>query len=263
MTQEPGLEPSVTEVPGAAVPLEDQDLAPSLAPAARLPNLRLATLHLRMGMLPLARAELEAAAGRGKLDEPALLDLAEARWRTGDLAGAGEAAHAALSRNVEAPIAYVIAAESIAALGRPSEARRLAGRALEKAGGSLDALFAGMPRASIWPADPVPEAVASPSRARPAPGEGPASAAAAESFAGGRAALASGDVAAASLRLGVAIRLEPGFAQGVLDALGDRTDEPALALVAGDALRLLGRESEALEAFDRARGRVEARSGPG
>ena len=32
-----------------------------------------------------------------------------------------------------------------------------------------------------------------------------------------------------------------------LDALGDRTDEPALALVAGDALRLLGRESEALE----------------
>jgi hypothetical protein len=55
----------------------------------------------------------------------------------------------------------------------------------------------------------------------------------------------------------VAIRLEPGFAQGVLDALGDRTDQPALALVAGDALRLLGRESEALEAFDRARGRSD------
>jgi hypothetical protein len=62
-------------------------------------------------------------------------------------------------------------------------------------------------------------------------------------------------VSTASLRLGVAIRLEPGFAQGVLDAIGDRADEPALALVAGDALRLLGREAEALEAFDRARGR--------
>jgi hypothetical protein len=207
-----------------------------------------------MGMLPLARAELEAAAGRGKLDEPALLDLAEARWRTGDLAGAGDAAHAALERGLDAPIAYVISAEAIAALGRPSEARRLAGHALERSGGSLDALFAGMPRAAIWPADPVPETAAG-VRVRTVRGIGPASAAAAESFAGGRAALASGDVASASLRLGVAIRLEPAFAQGVLDAIGDRADEPALALVAGDALRLLGRESEALAAFDRARGR--------
>jgi tetratricopeptide (TPR) repeat protein len=230
------------------------DASAPLAPAARLPNLRLATLHLRMGMLPLARAELEAAAGRGKLDEAALLDLAEARWRTGDLAGAGDAAHAALERGIDAPLAYLISAEAIAALGRPSEARRLAGRALDRAGGSLDALFAGMPRASIWPADAVPEGVAV-ARTR-SPEAGPASAAAAESFAGGRAALAAGDVATASVRLGVAIRLEPGFAQGVLDALNDRTDEPALALVAGDALRLLGRESEALEAFDRARGRA-------
>ena len=235
--------------------------ASGLAPAARLPNLRLATLHLRMGMLPLARAELEAAAGRGKLDEAAVLDLAEARWRTGDLAGAGEAAHAAIGRGLEAPLAYVIAAESIAALGRPSEARRLAGHALERAGGSLDALFAGMPRSSIWPADPVPEAAPG-ARPRAVEGGGPASAAAAEAFAGGRAALAAGDIAAASLRLGVAIRLEPGFAQGVLDALGDRTDEPALALVAGDALRLLGRESEALAAFDRARGHAEPRPAP-
>jgi tetratricopeptide (TPR) repeat protein len=231
--------------------------APVLAPAARLPNLRLATLHLRMGMLPLARAELEAAAGRGKLDELALLDLAEARWRTGDLAGAGDAAHAALERGIEAPLAYLISAEAIAALGRPSEARRLAGRALERSGGSLDALFAGMPRATMWPADPVPEGSAA-LRARTA-AAGPASPAAAESWAGGRAALAAGDIGNASLRLGVAIRLEPGFAQGVLDALGDRTDHPALALVAGDALRLLGRESDALEAFDRARGRLEGR----
>jgi hypothetical protein len=226
------------------------------APGPRTTGLRLATLHLRLGLLPLARAELEAAAGRGRLDEPALLDLAEARWRTGDLTGAGEAAHAALGRGLEAAIAYVIAAESIAALGRPSEARRLAGHAIELAGGSLDAVFAGMPRSSIWPADPLPAPVAGVApRPRPATGTAPASAAAAEAFAGGRAALAAGDVTSASLRLGVAIRLEPGFAQGVLDALGDRASEPALALVAGDALRLLGRESEALEAFHQARGR--------
>ena len=244
----------------AAAPGAEPRAVGEVAPGGRLPALRLATLHLRMGMLPLARAELEAAAGRGKLDEPALLDLAETRWRTGDLAGAGEVAHIAIERGLDAPIAYVIAAESIAALGRPSEARRLAGHALEKAGGSLDALFAGMPRASIWPADPVPAdlAVASPARPRPSGASGPASAAAAEAFAGGRGALAAGDVATASVRLSVAIRLEPGFAQGVLDALGDRgRSDPALALVEGDALRLLGRESEALEAFDRARGRPD------
>jgi hypothetical protein len=53
--------------------------------------------------------------------------------------------------------------------------------------------------------------------------------------------------------LGVALRLDPGFAEGVLDAVGPWERDPALALVAGDALRLLGREAEALVAFDLAR----------
>jgi hypothetical protein len=38
--------------------------------------------------------------------------------------------------------------------------------------------------------------------------------------------------------------------------------DPALALVAGDALRLLGRESEALVAFDLARGHVHSPQEP-
>jgi hypothetical protein len=60
----------------------------------------------------------------------------------------------------------------------------------------------------------------------------------------------------------VAIRLEPGFAPAVLAAIGDRAStEPVLALVAGDALRLLGREHEALAAFDVARGKPQV-SGP-
>jgi hypothetical protein len=44
----------------------------------------------------------------------------------------------------------------------------------------------------------------------------------------------------------------------VLAAIGDQAADPALALVAGDALRLLGRESEALAAFDHARGHVHS-----
>jgi hypothetical protein len=243
---------------------------PDLAPVGRALALRLARLHLRTGSLALARAELESLAGGGLLDEPALLDLAEVRWRTGDLVGAGEAADAALGRGVQDPLAYVIAAEAIAAVGRPAEARRLAARAVEGSGGSLDTLFAGMPRSLVWPDDTVPDetvvavVVGTAAHGRQADGFGPASPAAAEAFAGGRGALARGDVATAALRLGVAIRLEPGFAQGVLAAIGDRAStEPVLALVTGDALRLLGREHEALAAFDTARGKPQVATQPG
>lgn len=266
--------------------------------AARPAALRLASLHLRMGQLSLARAELESFAGRGLLDEPALLDLAEVRWRTGDLAGAGEAANVLLARGREEPLALVVAAEAVAALGRPGEARRLAGRALSAADGSLDPLFAGMPRALIWPGEPEAPVVAEapdagsgagghaavgPGAARrprgrlvgPPPEHGVSVAApnaAVEAFAGGRAALASGDDGRAALLLGVALRLDPEFAEGVLDALGEREATPLLALVAGDAYRLLGREAEAHAAFDRAGGHVPgggtagrpvARPGPG
>ena len=55
---------------------------------------------------------------------------------------------------------------------------------------------------------------------------GPASAAAAEAFAGGRAALGSGDVARAASELGVAMRLEPGFARRLLESLGGRGTRP-------------------------------------
>ena len=60
----------------------------------------------------------------------------------------------------------------------------------------------------------------------------------------------------------VALRLEPGYARDVLAAVGDQRVDPALALVAGDALRLLGRESEALAAFDLARGHVHSPEEP-
>ncbi len=94
-------------------------------------------------------------AGNGRLDDDGLLDLAEVRWRTGDLPGAGEASAAFLTSGRESVLALVIAAEATAALGRPGEARRLAGRALEAADGPLEPLFAGLPRSQIWPQDPA------------------------------------------------------------------------------------------------------------
>jgi hypothetical protein len=236
--------------------------------AGRSADLRLARLHLRMGQHSLARAELEALAGRGTLDEAGLLDLAEARWRTGDLAGAGEAAASLLERGRDDPLALVIAAESVAAEGRPGEARRLAARAMALVDGPLDPTFAGLSRSPIWPDDaPRIDDMGLQAAAHHADHHArdralaanldpdrPASAAAAEAFAGGRSALSGGDAALAALRLGVALRLDPRFAEGVLDAVGAWEREPVLALVAGDALRLLGRETDALTAFDVARG---------
>jgi tetratricopeptide (TPR) repeat protein len=116
--------------------------------------LRLAHLHLRLGSLTLARAELETLAGRDALDEAGLVDLAEARWRTGDVAGAGEVAAVVLGDGDDGPLlALVVAAEAALLRGRPTEARRYAGKALAAAGSDVDAVFAGMPRGPVWPVD--------------------------------------------------------------------------------------------------------------
>jgi len=132
----------------------DPAAATAVGPAPRQPDLVMARVHLRLGSLGLARAELETLAGRDLLDDDAIRDLAEARWRTGDLTGAGEAAAAYLETQPDDILALVIAAEAQADLGRPTEARRLAGQALDHASGSLDPIFAGMPRSQIWPIDP-------------------------------------------------------------------------------------------------------------
>src|SRR5438045_2795027 len=132
----------------------DGGVATATRTRERRVDLRLARLHLRMGSFELARAELESLAGWGELDDDSLLDLAEARWRTGDLEGAGDAARAYLATGREDVLGLVIAAEAIAAMGRPGEARRLAAQALERSELPLDRLFAGMPRSAVWPHDP-------------------------------------------------------------------------------------------------------------
>ena len=137
-------------------------------------------------------------------------------------------------------IALVIAAEAVAAAGRPSEARRLADRAIEATGEPLDALFAGMPRqrdlAGRRTGDGeveafVPDSVAVDS----------ASPAAVDAFASGRAALAAGDVDRRP-RFGWPwpSGSSPGSPSLSSRRVGPHASEPAIALVAGDALPAAG-----------------------
>jgi hypothetical protein len=112
---------------------------------------RLGRLHLRGGMLGLARASLEQLAGTETLDGEALADLAETRWRTGDLEGGAEAAEAHLQARGDEPIARIIAAEWSAHEGRILDARQLATQVQGQVGEGLERLFAGEPRSAVWP----------------------------------------------------------------------------------------------------------------
>lgn len=243
----------------------------------RTPDQRLATIHLRTGSLSLARAELETLAGDGALDDEALIDLAEVRWRTGDLPGAGEAADAYLEAGHETTLGLVIAAEAHAALGRPNEARRFADRAIARADRSLDGVFAGLPRSSIWPRVAGTEALAQPDSSGPAstgsgrrgpasaaaPGEAGAPAAAGHVPDGARAlraaeeALAAHDPPGAAIQLALALRASPALAPVVLDLARDQ-DGAAFDLIRGDAYRLVGREGEARRSFAAAADRPDA-----
>jgi hypothetical protein len=302
----------MTAPPTTPVPAVDPATAATTASnPPRDPDLVLARVHLLLGSLSLARTELETLAGRGALDDGAIRDLAEARWRTGDAIGAGEAAAAWLEGHPDDVLGLVIAAEAQAALGRPGEARRLAGLAMERADGSLDPVFAGMQRSAIWPVEPGsvigsagvlfddlhpgPHAVhplptAARGDARPGtferfdgdrsrdPGDGrdprdafepgvPAAHAIGPSLWGddaaaavpvvddtldpatlfhrARVALEAGQAAEAATGLILALRASPGLAPAVLDLLAGRS-ESILALVRGDAQRVVGREVEAM-----------------
>jgi hypothetical protein len=129
-------------------------LTPASDPA-RIDDLRMARVHLRMGQLTLARAELEDLHRRAALDVVGLAVLAEARWRTGEGAAAAEAAAAHLEAGGSDDVALCIAAEAMAAEGRPADARALMDRLPASDAATLDALFAGMPRRAFWPAGPV------------------------------------------------------------------------------------------------------------
>jgi hypothetical protein len=159
MTDDPAASPErAVQAPDRAVQAPERaPTMPDRPPTAldRSADLILAGVHLRLGSLALARAELETLAGRDALDTEGIIDLAEARWRTGDVEGAGEAAALVLEDESGPLVALIVAAEAAAARGRPTEARRLAAKALAAANGSIDRVFAGMPRSAAWPPDPA------------------------------------------------------------------------------------------------------------
>lgn len=123
-------------------------------PDALAEDRRLAILHLRLGNLRLARAELEDLERRGLLDAAAKADLADVRWRTGDLDAAASAATAHLEAGGSRRIALVIAAEAAAAAGRPLESRAHVEALGAVDAETLDRVFAGMPRRAFWPSAP-------------------------------------------------------------------------------------------------------------
>jgi hypothetical protein len=258
-------------------------------PPGRSVELVLAHAHLRLGSLSLARVELETMAGLGLLDTAGIVDLAEVRWRTGDLMGAGEAAGAALADDDTLAVALVIAAEAAAALGRPTEARRLADRAMTRTRGVIDGIFAGMPRSTVWPADsaeppptaptlfdrdpePLTPVVGTlPGHARPTERQPATSAAAPMTL--GLWDADEGNEAAAPAQTDPADELEAGraalvaghvdeaslhfglalrLAPALAPAVLEATDGvrgPELMLVRGDAYRLAGHETEAQQAY--------------
>ena len=270
----------------------EQELVNDALAVGRDAEARLAGVHLRTGLHALARAELEALAGRGALDAPALVDLAEVRWRTGDLVGAGAAARACMEAGLTDVIVLCIAAEVAASVGRPNDARELAARAVAAEPDRLDELFAGQPRSTVWPPPRVPAPPSGPAPAiRPAhvrgipmippvpvqPGapaaEAPAAlagsargdaeredtASAAQDLVDVQVLVARGDVADVAVRLQLVLREQPILAPAVLSVADDALragatphERASLHLVRADAYRLMGRETMGREAFQEA-----------
>jgi tetratricopeptide (TPR) repeat protein len=246
----------------------------------RSTDLLLARAHLRLGQYSFARAELETLAVRGEMDADGLADLAEARWRTGELPGAGQAAQAHLDAGGDQTSALVIAAEAAVADGRVADAQRLADRVLQ-GGDDLDTIFAGLPRSRVWrvagpsdePEDEHPaEAPSVPtsdraltSAAASAPASGDSPTVVVETGSGGAHRLIAfaatalrDDRSRAAVELALVLRSEPSLAPAVLELIarapegGPSRSAAALEVVRGDAYRLIGRPREAEQAYARA-----------
>ncbi len=274
---------------GPATPESAATGVPALrdgAAGVRSADLRVARLHLRGGTHALARAQLEALAGRDELDRDGILDLAEVRWRTGDLAGAAVAAAAWLEDADEAgdpgALAHAISAEAAAARGVLDAAAAHVEAAMGWIGDarSLDAVLAGVVAGAAWPSEagvvaaptaPADHPALSPARpsspvrasspARPAPGSAPAPAAgagartssptAAELVAAG-AALVGEAPQRASVLLALALRADREAAASVLEVLDAVEPQPvraSFAFLRAEALRAAGRHEESRIAY--------------
>ncbi len=244
----------------------------------------MAALHLRMGSVQLARAELESLAARGVISGPAFADLAEARWRLGDLDRAAEAAAAYRAADGDRPIARLILAEAAAAAGRMEDAAEHVTALADMAAPDLAALFAGMPHRASWPVldgirlapnsgvaqvsgqgsedaplnasllEASPEGSIEVPRTRRRVTRRPPAEAFPEPpdlLAQAKEDMRSGDperMASAFDRLALTLRLDPSRASAVTELISRRTEAAAL-LVRGDAMRILGRALESEAAY--------------
>jgi hypothetical protein len=261
---------------------------PERPASARGADLRVARLHVRGGTYALARAELEALAGRDALDREGILDLAEVRWRSGDLAGAAVAAAAWLEEGDDAGapgvLAHVISAEAAAARGALDGAAAHVEAASPGLGdrGALHELLAGIAPRATWPWEaeavaaperppapttpgPAPSAAVSGSPAAPPGPSVPGPAATTTATAGVPLSRAAADLVAAgvvllggaperaAIVLALAVRADRAAAEAVLAALDAAEPAPAaaaaLAFVRAEAFRAAGRHEEARIAY--------------
>jgi hypothetical protein len=255
----------------------DGPATPDPVAVARGADLRLARLHVRGGAYALARAELEALAGSDDLDRDGILDLAEVRWRTGDLAGASVAAAAWLEDGADVgaqgALAHVIGAEAAAARGAHEVAAAHVEAAAPGLGdrATLDAILAGIAARADWPWEPA--APPAPPAVVPEP---PLAAAVSTSLAGGTAptpalaldapvvptaaqlarsgaALVGDAPERAVVLLALALRADRAAAEAVLAALDAAEPGPAhaaaFAFVRAEALRAAGRHEESKIAY--------------
>ncbi len=258
---------------------------------------RMARLHLQAGLLRLARVELEELAGEGRLGAEDVLDLAEARWRTGDLRGAAEAAGAWLEADAEdadtevAPrslaLANALIADGLTARGRHDDAALHVAASLDalevglvrpgaatdpsgSVAAALDALFAGIvPRADAWPSfepgdggDGPPVATSTGVALSRSPARVP-DPAEPDPVAAADERLAAGDDVAAAVLFLLALRATPGRGDEVLarvDAALSARSSAALLLARAEALRTIGRHEAAGIAY--AVADTHARGGP-
>lgn len=268
--------PTTTTQPAGAEPTAAAQGAMSVEGLARV--------HLRSGMLLLARAELESRLHAGSMSATALVDLAEVRWRTGDLDGAAEAAAAHRVAGGTDALALLILAEAAAAAGRADDVERHVTELGPTTEAALSAMFAGMPRRADWsavaaartePASPAAitarsrrsraaassagssDAVATGQPVEETSGPGvrrrpPDPSSDAETLlAEARTDLRSSDPERMGLafdRLALALRWHPAMAADVAEMVA-RRQEPAALLIRGDALRALGRFLEAEAAY--------------
>jgi hypothetical protein len=212
--------------------------------------------------------------GVGLTDESDALRvlLAEALWRQQRPIAARQALDAVRPSSPQRrlPIAMVVEADALAAVGEADRAAGAMERVIDAIGvDAAHALQGGMPGRLRWPlpaelSEPIPRPAARPPWAPPATPVNDPEPADDERVAAGRSRLeearvsyVAGNLGPGDSELSIAVRLDPSLAaDGVAILEPTLGSQPAAErlLLYGDLLRAAGREVEANEAYDRAAG---------